>query len=191
MWETLYLLSPSLPGLRCQRQQGTTPSPVPSAHLPGGRLPRVNRKEKSHLYSGNVDLPPCPLGSALCNGFPRDPASLSQASTSMLVNTRPGPNQKPSLLQCPSFHSSTAGTFGRCRKAHGKQGHHHTMRGGFSKVCFIEIRGKKEQFLPSIKPGSYFKAQFTPFLQEAFPDCPNPQSLPFLHYFCNDSQLPP
>lgn len=63
------------------------------------------------------------------------------------------------------------------------------MRGGFSKVCFIVI-WKKKKFHPYIQPGYWFKAQFTSVFQKTFPDCPSPQSLPFLSSFCSSSKAP-
>lgn len=96
VWETLRLLSCSLPWCRGQKQQGTTPSPVPTAGLPGGRLAW---REQGRRKSRSV------LEVSTCLPIPRDPAALPPGTTSPVPETGPGPNQK----QLP-FHSSTAGT---------------------------------------------------------------------------------
>lgn len=158
--EPLCLLSPSLPRLGGQRQQGTTPSPVPSACLPGGSLPRVNGKEERHLLFWKcrlASLSPwlCPVQWLLQR--PRQPYPRPCPTHLRGPKHKAGAQPEAQPLPSSSFHPSKAGILGRCRKAHARQGHSHTMRGGFSKVCFIEMwekKKEKKQFHPYIQPGS-------------------------------------
>lgn len=62
-----------------QRPKTTGHHPKPSACcLPARRKPCTGQmgEKKATFCSGNVNLPSCPLGSALHSGFPRDLASL-------------------------------------------------------------------------------------------------------------------
>lgn len=100
-----------LSGRRGQKQQGTTPSPVPAARLPG-----ANGERESHILFWKCRLVPSALHCAVAS--PETAAALVPAPTPAptVLNTSSESKQKHSLLPFP-FHSSMVWISEQCRKA--------------------------------------------------------------------------